>query len=236
MMPSMKGSSEIDELFVRMTKIKQAETDFTIMQDAFDANGSNGPHGSKEIKILQGESQNQLPGRSRGRRGKAGSFCSDPVAASTPASTPMKVLPKTSFHDAPRNATFNINTLPLLDDSENNFFTPPTDFQDNFLPPPPPPQDFANASEDQSTFSKSQPSLPHFDNQNAPESDEFVFQPIECPDLKTLLSENSLEYETMTKLKQLWKKNVQHITVNTLLSKGSNKVQGAKTFSSLLCM
>lgn len=66
------------------------------------------------------------------------------------------------------------------------------------------------------------------------EIEESEGDPIEHTDLMTILAKDSFEYAIITKLIQLWQKDTHPIEVGHLLKKGCNRIQAAKTFSSLL--
>lgn len=226
-MPTTKGSV-VSEQFARNAKIREIETDWTIIQDAFDSgihdanDDSNASPVLNESDILRNESQRRCSNRTRASN-------KIPFEASTPKSSRQS---QHSPVDVPRNALFNANTFHQLDLdlAENNLFTPPTGYEDSLLAPP---QGFENTSQTPINTSK-QPSFAHFECQNAPEIDGFVSQPIVCPDLIAFLGEDSFEYQTMMKLKKLWQKNTHPIKVDSLLASRCNRFEAAKTFSALL--
>lgn len=245
MIPTMK-SSYVREWFARNAKNKEAEeTDWSITFDSGihdDSQELNGANISEEANILRNESQN-------GRHGRTGTRTS--TRASTRAntsnllsSTPKKPSSQTSNVDMVRNAQFNTDTTqqPELNLFENDdIFNPPSGFQDTPIDPPP---NFANSPCPRlpnPSHSSNQPSVrteslfpPSFVDQNAPEVDDIVSQPIVCPSLIALLGEDTFEYQTLIKLKHLWRRNMHPIDVNTLLTPRCNRIQAAKTFAALL--
>lgn len=243
MIPSVKNSY-VRELFARNAKNKKAEeTDWTITFDSGicdDSQELNGGNISKEADILRNESQNGRIGTRASTRASTRANTSNLLS-----STPKKQPSQTSNVDMVRNAQLNTDTIqqPELNLFENDdLFNPPSGFQDSPIDPPP---NFVNNPCPRSpnpSKSPNQPSVqnqslfpPSFVDQNAPEVDEIVSQPIVCPDLIALLGEDSLEYQTLIKLKHLWRKNMHPINVNTLLTPRCNRIQAAKTFAALLC-
>lgn len=245
MIPSMK-SSYVLELFARKAKIKEAEeTDWTITFDSGIHDNSqdlNGANISEEADILRNESQNERHGRIGTRTSIRAS-----TRANTPnllSSTPKKPSSQISNVDMVRNDQFNADTIqqPEWNLFENDdLFNPPSGFQDSPIDPPP---NFTNNtcprlpnpsnSPNQSIVHNESSFPPNFVDQNASEVDEIVSQPIVCPDLIALLGEDSLEYQTLIKLKHLWRRNKHPINVNTLLTPRCNRIQAAKTFAALL--
>lgn len=221
-LPTTKGSV-VGEQFARNAKIREIETDWTIIQDAFDSgihdanDDSNVTPVLNESDILRNESQRRCSNRTIASK-------KNPFEASTPIRSPQL---QHSHIDVPRNALFQQLDL---DFAENDLFTPPTGYEDSLLAPP---QGFENTSQAPINTSK-QPSFAHFESQNAPEIDGFVSQPIVCPDLIAVLGEDSFEYQTMMKLKKLWQKNTHPIKVDSLLASRCNRFEAAKTFAALL--
>lgn len=243
--PSMK-SSYVRELFARNAKNKKAEeTDWTITLDSGihdDSQELNGANISEEADILRIESQNGRIGTRSSTRASTRANTSNLLS-----STPKKQSSQTSNVDMVRNAQLNTDTIqqPELNLFENDdLFNPPSGFQDSHSPIDPPPN-FINTPCPRlpnPSNSPNQPGVqnqslfpPSFVDQNVPEVDEIVSQPTVCPNLIALLGEDSLEYQTLIKLKHLWRKNMHPINVNTLLTPRCNRIQAAKTFSALLC-
>lgn len=252
MIPSMK-SSYVREQFARNAKNKKAEeTDWTITFDSGiydDSQELNGENISEEADVLRTESQNERHGRIGTRSSTRASTRAN--TSNLLSSTPKKQSSQTSNVDMVRNAQLNTDTIqqPELNLFENDdLFNPPSGFQDSgfqWLSPIDPPPNFVNnpcPRLPNPSNSPNQPSVqnqslfpPSFVDQNAPEVDEIVSQPIVCPNLIALLGEDSLEYQTIIKLKHLWRKNMHPINVNTLLTPRCNRIQAAKTFAALLC-
>lgn len=218
--PIMKGSV-VGELFARNAKLKQAETDWTIMEDAYE-DVSNGPHAVSAVDTLRNESQNQRSSRSRNiTRGNA--LGNVPLASTPIVQSPP--IPDTNVSRNTRNASaFRQLNLDIV---ENDFYTPPSAFGDSPIAPA---HGFGNA------HSSAPLSIPHIDNYGTLEMNENSSQAIDCTDLIAILAEESLEFQTMIKLKKLWQRNVHPINVNSLLTPQSNRFQAAKTFAALLSM
>lgn len=236
--PAMNGTFN-RKVFAQNATIKPVETDWAIIQDAFEpfnhetsnVDGENNEEASQvsiEVDILRNESESQ----------RRSINVDEPLIANRlRSSTPCRPFSRQSIRcSTPLPLDSNIHTPDLI-------VSPPSHLQQwnsgselNPSNPLAPPVDFNDDC--QSNFELQTPSRRQSvqqPNQNSTaEFDISIIQFDERPDLIAILGENSLEYVVISKLIVLWQKPMHPVKVNNLLSPRSNRIQAAKTFASLL--
>lgn len=236
--PVMKGTVNRD-LFALTAKNKQIETDWTIIQDAFDspncddANEANTTV-SSEVDILRNESENriQTPRQAQHqneiRLNAANLGDALPISTSTGQRSPQSIHFSTPYH-----LTSDLNFIPDITDEHLDLVSPPSNFRSSNVTPP---VEFSNT--DQDGFKVPNVLIvSKIDNHHVSKDSDNDFEPMANPQNTLLISaldENSLEYATISKLMKLWQKSVHPIRVENLLKRQCNRFQAAKTFASLL--
>lgn len=232
MATSVMNGTANREPFMRNAKIlfdRQVETDWDIIHDAFGSTSkqSNGTVEPTDVDLLRNESVHPYDTRSFNQ------MSSCPYLPML-TSTPIKQSQNCSQFNAPRARENRAETMQLieLDASEENLFTPPSNFQDNVIAPAP------GFESIQINFEPPKPThrshSPQSNVDIVPSNNDIEYPQITCSDLDSVLGDDSLDLDTMKKLLNLWQKNVHPITVQNLLTSRSNRLQAAKTFGSLL--
>lgn len=148
------------------------------------------------------------------------------------------VSPPSAFKNPTNKRSSNrtVSPPPAFKDSSNrnspSLVSQPTNFDDD--------DGLCGFSQNNSGLANGEnvPPLQHASGQKImdSESDESEGNAIEQIDLmNTTIDKGSSEYEIISKLIRLWRKNVQPIQMENLLKKGCNRFQAAKTFAALLC-
>lgn len=246
--PAIKGLYN-HEQFAHGAKTRQMPVDWTIINDAFESSMVEDRTGesSEASGILQSEHGDRIRTRNQHRM----SFNELSFNELTPqmTSTPIRPWSRQSDRSAKTRSVSRASHTSLL-----NLFTPPSAFRNasgQDLPTkiaPPPNWDISIDFNDEFNFSNqnqtelrsvlSDSSRQHANNNGQStmefEVDESEDHAVEHTDLMAALGQNSSEYRIVTKLIRLWQKKIHPIHVDHLLTKGCNRFQAAKTFSSLL--
>lgn len=215
------------ELFERNAQIKPMPIDMSIIQDAFESvehdeskNGTE-PSMSNAVECLRSESERQIRTRNSSRMSSIAPVSVDQSGISTPQSR-QSIRCSTPIP----NVNVSLRGTSSFLDMFDQVFTPPQKFKNSQNSPSP--IDFDNNIQSDFELPLERQTLP---NENADVSEHQRF---ECPDLIESFGENSMEYQLMSKLVNLWHINKHPIKVESLLTPNSNRFRAAKTFSSLL--
>lgn len=246
--PAIKGWINRDQ-FARGTKTRPMPVDWTIIDDVFGMN-DHADDESEASDILQSEHGSQFS-RTRSQRNNMSFNEQSSFDASMMPPPPITSTPK-----RPRRFDRSSISRASIHSNPSSLLTPPSEFQNPAQSPNspsqivPPPIEYGDDDDINVCFNQSNDerqsgvqSGSSFQSANGhttaattmnEEIDESECDPVEHADLKTLLGENSSEYAIITKLIGLWQKDIHSIKVEHLLKKGCNRIQAAKTFSSLL--
>lgn len=249
--PAIKGWVNRD-LFARGSKTRPMPVDWTIIDDVFGLN-DRADDESEASDVLQSEHGSQF-NRTRSQRAN--------MSFNEQSSFDTSLMPPPPITSTPKRRRFDRSSVSRATSPANlsnlgPIFTPPSPFQNPAQSPNstgqivPPPVEYDDDDGVNLCFNQSNtgqlsgvPSASSFQAANDQtttstktmdeEIDESESDPVEHTELMATLGKDSFEYAILTKLIRLWQKDIHPVKVEHLLKKGCNRIQAAKTFSSLL--